>query len=165
MPVAFFVMDSMLQSLDVRFAAIHERSLSVLGDLPGSDLYRKPREPAHSMAMFSIGEYLLRSGAAVEQAFGGLTTRLWDDPFEWTLPEKLSTPDKVADYLTGVEQTRVQAFRFFTSDHDLKKEIPAPRTIRTIFDLLLETIARAEHYQGRALAVCQMYSDQKLPRV
>ena len=41
--------------------------------------------------MFSCGEYILRSAAAVEQTFGGITTRLWDDPFEWTLPEALST--------------------------------------------------------------------------
>ena len=117
------------------------------------------------MAMFSCGEYLLRSAAAVEQTFGGITTRLWDDPFEWTLPEKLSTPADVADYLREVEATRVAAFKFFKSDEDLKKQIPAPENLRSIFDLLLDTMSRAEHYQGRAFAVFQVFSDEKLPRV
>ena len=117
------------------------------------------------MAMFSCGEYLLRSAAAVEQTFGGITTRLWDDPFEWTLPEKLSTVAAIIGYLNEVEATRVSAFKFFTSDDDLRKELPAPERLRSIFDLLLETVARGEHYQGRAFAVFQALSDKKLPRV
>ena len=117
------------------------------------------------MAMFSCGEYLLRSAGAVEQTFGGITTRLWDDPFEWTLPEKLSTPIAVLEYLDEVERTRLAGFGFFTSDGDLQKQIPAPEKLRSLFDLLLETLARAEHYQGRAFAVFQMLSDKKLPRL
>lgn len=117
------------------------------------------------MAMFSFGEYILRSAGAVEQTFGGITTRLWDDPFEWTLPEELSTPTAVTEYLDEVERTRLTGFGFFTSDGDLRKQIPAPEKLRSIFDLLLETLARAEHYQGRAFAVFQMLSDEKLPRV
>lgn len=129
------------------------------------DLYRKPREIEHSMAAFSCGEFLLRSAAAVEQTCGGITTRLWDDPFEWTLPEKLSTPELVAGYMDEVEETRRVAFGFFKSDDDLHKQIPAPEDLRTIFDLLLETVARAEHYQGRAFAIFQVLSDRKLPRL
>ena len=115
--------------------------------------------------MFSAGEYILRSAAAVEQTCGGITTRLWDDPFEWTLPEKLSTRERVIEYLNEVEDTRRSAFRFFTSDSDLSKQIPAPEKLRSIFDLVLETLARSEHYQGRALAIFQMLSDKKLPRL
>jgi hypothetical protein len=40
-----------------------------------------------------------------------------------------------------------------------------PRSSVSLFDLLLETLARAEHYQGRAFAVFQMLSDKKLPRL
>ncbi len=165
MPVAFFFMGLMLQSFEKRFALIHQRSLALLEDLPDADLFRKPRELGRSMAMFSCGEYTLRSAAAVEQTCGGITTRLWDDPFEWTLPEELSTSAKVIGYLTEVEVERTSAFRFFTSDADLGKQIPAPETLRSIFGLLLDTVARAEHYQGRAFAVFQMLSDRKLPRV
>jgi hypothetical protein len=158
-------MDSMLKSFERRFVLVHERSLTLLQLLPDADLFRKPRKLERSMAMFSCGEYILRSAATVEQTCGGITTRLWDDPFEWTLPEELSTCDKVAGYLGEVELERTSAFRFFTSDDDLRKQIPAPESLRPIFDLLLETVARAEHYQGRAFAVFQMLSDKKLPRI
>lgn len=156
-------MHSMLKSFELRFAAIHERSVKSVGDLSETDLFRRPRDPG-SMAMFSAGEYILRSAAAVEQTCGGITTRLWDDPFEWTLPEKLSTRESVIEYLNEVEATRKNAFQFFTSDSDLSKQIPAPEQLRSIFDLMLETLARAEHYQGRAFAIFQMLSDKKLPR-
>src|SRR5262245_26376723 len=158
-------MRTLLESFDDRFTALHERAVSLLAKISDGDLYRKPREITGSMAMFSCGEYILRSAAAVEQTFGGITTRLWDDPFEWTLPEKLAMGEHVAAYLAEVESTRRRAFGFFSADEDLSKQIPAPDTLRTIFDLLLETVARAEHYQGRAFAVFQMVSDEKLPRI
>lgn len=116
------------------------------------------------MAPLSVGELILRSAASVEQTFGGITTRLWDDPFEWTLPEKLSTRLLVNDYLDEVESTRSNAFKFFSWDTELTKQIPAPEKLRTLADILLETVARAEHYQGRAFAVFQMISDVKLSR-
>ena len=115
--------------------------------------------------MFSCGEYILRSAAAVEQTFGGITTKLWDDPFEWTLPEKLSTTDLVRDYLNEVEATRQKGFAFFKSDADLNLQMPAPERLTSIFELLLNTVGRAEHFQGRASAVLQMLSDDKLPRL
>jgi hypothetical protein len=157
-------MHAMLRSFELRFAAIHERSVQLVGDLSDGDLFRRPRD-LESMAMFSAGEYILRSAAAIEQTCGGITTRLWDDPFEWTLPEKLSTRESVIEYLNEVDETRRSAFRFFTSDSDLSKQIPAPERLRSIFDLMLETLARAEHYQGRAFAIFQVLSDKKLPRL
>jgi len=158
-------MDVLLESFDRRFADIDRYSRALLAKLSTVDLYLKPREVEHSMAAFSCGEFLLRSAAAIEQTFGGITTRLWDDPFEWTLPEKLSTPELVAAYMDEVEATRMAAFNFFKSDDDLRKQIPAPENLRMIFDLLLETIARAGHYQGRAFAIFQVISDEKLPRL
>jgi hypothetical protein len=158
-------MDAMLESFDRRFSLTHERSLSLLANLSDEDLFRKPRELERSMVMFSCGEYILRSAAAVEQTCGGITTRLWDDPFEWTLPEELSTSQKVSDYLRDVEAGRISAFRFLKSDDDLRMRIPAPKELTSIFELLLDTVARAAHYQGRAFAVFQMISDGKLPRV
>ena len=158
-------MDPMLKSFDGRFALLHARSSTLVGTIPDADLFRKPRELERTMTMFSCGEYILRSAAIVEQTFGGITTRLWDDPVEWTLPEKLSTGADVIGYLDEVEATRKRGFGFFASDDDLRKEIPAPETTRPIFDLLLETVARAEHYQGRAFAIFQMLSDEKLPRM
>lgn len=165
MPVAFLFMDPMLESFEKRFLLIHRRSVELLQKLSDADLFRKPRELERSMVMFSAGEYILRSAAAVEQTCGGITTRLWDDPFEWTLPEELSTSEKVRIYVEDVELGRASAFQFFKSDDELMKQIPGPTALRSIFDLLLETVASAEHYQGRAFAVFQMLSNEKLPRV
>ncbi|HLA94383.1 MAG TPA: hypothetical protein VK612_01590, partial [Pyrinomonadaceae bacterium] len=82
-------MRDLLDVFDKAFAAVHTRSVELLGQTSGPDLYRRPRELPQTFAMFTVGEYLLRSAASVEQTFGGITRRLWDDPFEWTLPEKL----------------------------------------------------------------------------
>ena len=158
-------MGVLLDSFERRFLVLHDHSRALISRVSEDDLFRKPRHPHNSMAIFSVGEYILRSGAAVEQTFGGITTRLWDDPFEWTLPEKLSTTELVLGYLEEVEQTRSSGFEFFTTDEDLTKQIPAPESLRSIHELLLETIARAEHFQGRAFALFQVMSDGKLPRL
>jgi hypothetical protein len=123
-------------------------------------LYQKPTPRSDA----SFGEYLLRSAAAVEQTFGGITARLWDDPFEWTLPEELATNAKIVEYLEEVEATRGRGFFFFKSDSDLAKQLPAPEELRSIFDILLETIARAEYFQGRAFAVFHMLAGTPPPR-
>ena len=158
-------MDSQLTVFADHFAALHRRSVAFVRSLTDVQLFENPRPKPNSMTMFSCGEYILRSAAAVEQTFGGITTRLWDDPFEWTLPEKLSTTALVIDYLNEVDATTRHGFAFFKTDADLMKQIPAPEHLRSIFDLLLDTLRRAEHYQGRAFAVFQMLSDAKLPRV
>ncbi len=158
-------MDTILTAFDSRFALIDARSRDLLSRLTGDTLYARPRETRLEMAPFSCGEYILRSAAMVEKTFGGITTRLWDDPFEWTLPEKLNDKGKVLNYLDEVEATRQNGFAFFNSDDDLKREIPAPEKQRAIFDILLETTGLAEHFQGRAFAIFQMLSDAPLPRI
>lgn len=158
-------MRNLLDVYERQFEKLQSKSLELLEKIPEEKLFLKPRELHQSFAMFSCGEYILRSAGAVEQTFGGITTRLWDDPFEWTLPEKLSTVAAIREYLAEVEATRKKGFTFFTSDEDLKKQMPAPEKIKTIFEILLETVSRAEHFQGRAFAVFQMISDEKLPRI
>jgi len=158
-------MRTFLDSFDGRFNIIHLRSVELLSNISDKQLFQRPRELNNTFEMFSCGEFILRSAGAVEQAFGGITTKLWDDPFEWTLPEKLSTTTLILDYLEEVEATRQNGFAFFQSDDDLKRQIPAPDQLKTLHEILLDTIARAEHYHGRAFAVFRMLSDQKLPRV
>jgi len=108
------------------------------------------------MQIRSFGEAILRSAAAVEQTFGGIMTRLWDDPFEWTLPEELSTAEKIKEYIWEVEKTRVKGFAFLISDDELLKQIPAPECIKPIFEILIETLARAENLHGRANAIREL---------
>ena len=158
-------MDRLLDAFDQRFAGLHSRSVSLIETFDAQDLFKKPRELPNSLALFSCGEYILRSAATVEQTAGGIMMRLWDDPFEWTLPENLSTVSLVIEYLNEVESTRRRAFDFLDSDDSLHKQIPAPEHLRTIFDLLLGTIASAEHYQGRAFGLAQVFSDLKQPRI
>ncbi len=101
--------------LDEQFARLHARSLALALAVPAGRLYwQPPREGgARTFPVYSCGEHLLRSAAAVEQTFGGITVNLWDDPFEWTLPEALPTPDRVAEYLDEAEAARLRAFALF----------------------------------------------------
>lgn len=158
-------MGPILSAFEREFLKIDKLSRELLQKIDDADLFAKPRNIPNSMAAFSCGEYILRSAAMVEKTFGGITTRLWDDPFEWTLPEKLENKANILRYLDEVEATRVNGFGFFTSDQDLSRQIPAPETLRTLIDILLDTLAKASHYQGRAFAVFQTLSDEKLPRL
>lgn len=157
-------MDPMLTSFDAAFRKLDSLSRELMARTTEDQLFKKPRAFTNSLAAFSIGEYILRSAAMVEKTFGGITTRLWDDPFEWTLPEKLADKPAITQYLDEVEATRLKGFTFFTSDSDLNRQMPAPEKLRSVFEILLETLAKAEHYQGRAFAVFQMLTDEKLPR-
>jgi len=95
--------------------------------------------------------YILRSAAVVEQTCGGLTSNLWDDPFEWTLPETLSNPDRIVEYLSEVDATRQRAFSSIQDDSALTKFISAPAGERLLISLLLETLVKAAEHKGRAL--------------
>lgn len=95
-------------------------------------------------------EILLRSAAAIEQMCGGLTANLWDDPFEWTLPETLSNTDRIVDYLTEVDLARQRAFASI-DDGALRKHIAVPSgETQQLISVLLETLVRASEYRGRA---------------
>jgi hypothetical protein len=151
-----------IDEFDRQYRSLHERSLAFIDDVPATDLYRRSASDTDLIMKLTVGENILRSAATVELTFGGITTRLWDDPFEWTLPEALSDAKKIVEYLTEVENTRVHGFAYFGSDDDLNRSIPAPRELRPIGALLIETIAKAEHYQGRAFALFQTLTSTKL---
>ena len=153
-------MKQLIEAFDQRFLALEQRSRALIEKTPGDLLFQKPRDVPRS----SCGEYVLRSAGVVEKTFGGITTRLWDDPFEWTLPEAFAGPLDVLAYLSETEDTRRAGFAYLKSDEDLTREIPSPEKLRSLFEILLETLARAEHLQGRAFAVFQILSDDKLPR-
>ncbi|HBB88604.1 MAG TPA: hypothetical protein DC047_13415 [Blastocatellia bacterium] len=142
-------------SLDREFARLHFRSTAIIESTRASLLYESSAVPG----LRSIGENVLRSAAAIEQTFGGLTANLWDDPFEWTLPEQLSTPSIVLAHLLEVEETRKHAFQSFTDDLCLLKSIATPADgLVTLMELLLRTLLRAAHYQSRAAVALQALS-------
>ncbi|HYO64068.1 MAG TPA: hypothetical protein VER08_10590 [Pyrinomonadaceae bacterium] len=159
-------MNQFVLGLDERFARLHAGTRALAGAVPADRLYWQPRASSGLFPVYSCGEHLLRSAAAVEQTFGGITANLWDDPFEWTLPETLPTPERVAEYLAEVEATRRRGFTLFRDDADLLKELAVPSgEMRTLLSLLLDTLARAAHHQGRAFATFRIFSDDRLPRV
>ena len=149
-------MNKFIDALDRQFAQLHGDSHKLLETISPELLYHQPPGRSNSLPLHSCGEHLLRGAAVVEQTFGGVTTNLWDDPFEWTLPETLPTPDRVSGYLDEVETTRKLGFQLFKSDMDLVKEIMALSGPTQLFPLLLDTLARAAHHQGRAWATFEI---------
>ncbi len=96
-------------------------------------------------------ENLVRSAAVIEQVCGGLTANLWDDPFEWTLPETLSNADRVVEYLDEVDLARQRTFDSI-DDAALSKYIAVPSgESRQLVSVLLKTLVKASEYRGRAM--------------
>lgn len=126
--------------LDEQFASLINSLKDLVRSVPPDLLYRHP--PA-----VSIGENILRSGAAIEQTCGGLTANLWDDPFEWTLPETLSNAERIIEYLSEVDAARERAFSSIADDSALSKFISVPSgEPQLLIDLLRETLAKAGDY-------------------
>jgi hypothetical protein len=139
-----------IENLDNQFAEIHETSSDFIAHLAAELLYTRPAEAS---SHDTCGEQILRCGAVIEQSFGGLTANLWDDPFEWTLPETLDTQAKVLEYLSEVEDLRNRAFLAFADDAALSKQIMTPGGATQILPFLLDTLKRARHHQQRAFKV------------
>jgi hypothetical protein len=154
-----------VESLDREFARLYLNScalienteVDVLYAVPGSAAASPP--PSESVTTLSVGESVLRSAAAIEQTFGGITSNLWDDPFEWTLPEYLSTPGKIKGHLAEVEALRQRAFNSFADDACLLKYVALPSgETSPLIHLLSKTLLRAAHYQGQGLVAFKILS-------
>ncbi len=157
-------MDTLLGYFATRFEGIHSRSVRLVEQCPDEMLCHRPKQLGYFPALFSCGEFLIRSAANVEMTFGGITRRLWDDPFEWTLAESIGSREKVLEYFLEVRKTAEEGFAFIGSDKNLLREIPAPVALRPIVDVLLESLCLAEHLQGRAFALFQLLNDEPPPR-
>jgi hypothetical protein len=147
-----------VNTLDREFARLYSQSRAIIEQTPAGILYATPTQTA-PRSLRSVGENVLRAAAAIEQTFGGITSNLWDDPFEWTLPEYLSTPVKVIHHLEEVEATRKQAFSSFTDDLCLRKHVAMPAgDTRPLIALLLETLVRAVDYQAQGIVSLEILS-------
>lgn len=133
-----------VQHLEQEFSELIKSLKDLVRLVPTELLYRHP--PA-----VSVGENILRSAAVVEQTCGGLTSNLWDDPFEWTLPETLSNPDRIVEYLSEVDEARQRAFDSIQDDSALTKYISDPSGERLLISLLIETLVKASKHKHRAL--------------
>lgn len=145
---------TVIATFDQEFARLHARSCQLIETTPVEVLYDNPPGKKTGSASPSVCEYVLRSAGVVEQTFGGLTSNLWDNPFEWTLPETLSTRARVIEYLVEVEETRKHAFGCFTGDTDLLKKVSTPAgEMRPLINLLLDALVRSLGFQGRAVVI------------
>jgi hypothetical protein len=142
------------------FVDVDDRQRRLLAQVTDQRLFWTPVDAADSMVLLSVGGSVLRSAAMVEQAFLGITRRLWDDPFEWTLPEKLSTKAAILTYLDEVNETRMAGLKFLASDADLSRKLPAPDELKTIAAVLIEALRQAENHLGRGMAVLKILADQ-----
>src|SRR6185295_10595388 len=130
-------MDIIIRMYEAQFLELHTQSLALLKEVPQEQLYWRPQHLEDATQNYSVGEYLLKSAGAVEQTFGGLTANLWDDPFEWTLPETIDTKGKFESYLGEVEATRQRGFALFSGDDVLEKEVAMPSgEMQTISNVL-----------------------------
>jgi len=153
-------------SLDREFSRLHQQACALISATSIDVLYAVPEQKGASSShqLPAIGESILKGAAAIEQTFGGLTANLWDDPFEWTLPEYLSTPAKIREHLGEVEATRERAFASFTEDACLLKHVAVPSgATRPLIDLLLETLLKAASFQTQALVTLKILSGISTP--
>jgi hypothetical protein len=144
--------------LDQQFDRLLESLRLLTVSTPPNLLYKQT-------AASSIGENILKSAGMMEQTFGGITANLWDDPFEWTLPETLSTDAHVLEYLAEVESLKKHAFLSFVDDNILLKLISIPSGKSCpLLELLLTTILQASDYRGRAAAILKLLSGEDATR-
>ena len=130
------------------FRALHEESLELLD----SSIF-VPVGPDEKPTGGTVSELIVRSAAKVEQCFGGISARLWDDPYEWTLPESFLAKTAVFEYLGEVKAVREGGFKLLRSDRELAAKIAAPAGMVTIFDVLLSTLTESNRQLALAAYV------------
>lgn len=135
-------MNALITWFDQEFKRLEGEWRDLIETLEDETLYSPTQQQLSPAA-----EQIVRSARIVEQTFGGITANLWDDPFEWTLPETLSTSQKLLAYLGEVENARRRGFALFQSDEDLLKTIMTPAGSTQVMSLLLDTLVRARHHQ------------------
>lgn len=139
-------MISEIDSYRKSFETLQSRSRDLLSVCPDERLF----EPVAAIDNGSFGVALIRSAAEVEVAFGGITTRLWDDPFEWTLPEELSTKSAILEYFDEVAAITQRGLAALGDDSALTKIIPAPEKLKPIGEVLQKALSTAEMNFERA---------------
>ncbi len=139
-----------IEDFEREFEILHGSSVELLDAFPEDRLFTKTALNGESI---SFGFELIRSAAQIEKAFGGITTRLWDDPFEWTLPEELSDKSAIKNYLEEVRTTQAKGLRFIKSDDELSLQIPAPEKFLSLSEILTETVTLSNFHLDRASAI------------
>jgi hypothetical protein len=146
---------AVVELLDREFQHLLAQLKTLVTSVAPELLHRRPR----GLSVHTIGECILKSAAVAEQVFGGLSANLWDDPFEWTLPETLSDSNRIVEYLGEVDQARERTFACL-DDASLSKNISAPSgDSLPLAKALLDALVRAHTAYGQALATRKIFSD------
>ena len=140
-----------------QYSELHRSRSRVALEAGNELIYKTDKRHESDLWPVSVGTNLIRSAAIVEQTFNGITARLWDDPIEWTLPERLPTITDLIGYFEEVQKTHVRGFAFLRSDADLEKSIPAPIELATLAKLLNETLTRSEKHLFEARSLLMNY--------
>jgi len=138
-------MNSFITWFDQEFKMLEAEWRDSIAHLDAASFYSEDQQQLSAAA-----EQILRSARIVEQVSGGITVNLWDDPFEWTLPETLRTKDKLIAYVDEVRSARDRAFQLFKADADLLKTVMAPSGPTQLMSLLLDALVRARLQQLQA---------------
>jgi len=138
-------MNPFITWFDQEFKRLEDGWRDSIEQLDTANLYSETQQQLSPAA-----EQILRSARIVEQVSGGITVNLWDDPFEWTLPETLRTKDKLIAYVDEVCVARARAFQLFGDDADLLKTVMAPSGPMQLMSLLLDALVRAQYHQLQA---------------
>jgi uncharacterized damage-inducible protein DinB len=142
---------------------IHQNLIEILGIIPEEKLYWKPFASDKFIRIYSCGELISHIGGIVEYAFNGITSNLWEEPFEWITREVLPTRSHVGGYLEEVARVRRMAFTDF-SDEDLPKLIYYPNAVSTTLgEILVKTLSHAAHHRGQVYAYVHLVTDARLP--
>ena len=141
-------MNDFITWFDQEFKRLEREWRDAIEELDALNLYSETRQHLSPPA-----EQILRSARIVEQVSGGITANLWDDPFEWTLPETLRTKDKLMAYVEEVREARARAFQLFANDADLLKTVMAPSGPTQLMSLLLDALVRAKYHQSQAKVI------------
>ena len=154
-----------VEAFSAEFERLHGNLIDILNVIPEEKLYWKPFESQRFLRVYSCGELIVHVGATVEYTFNGITSNFWDDPFEWTLRESLSSRSLVAEYLDEAARVRRIAFTGM-KDSDLAKTVYFPNgTPTTIGELLLRTLTHASHHRGQVYAYVHLFSHERLPPI
>ena len=144
-----------LQNLSKDFSGLLSALIGFVQTLPDEIINHQPGAGRRQ----TVTEDVVKSAAILEQAFGGLTTNLWDDPFEWTLPETLSSRELIIQYLGEVDASRERAFAFLADDSALSKVISVPSSGQvSVLEFLKQTLSRASTYHCRAAETLEKLS-------
>lgn len=143
---------SRIDKLDQSFTELHRRRCELARTAGDGVIYSGLNDSDRTLAPKTIGTYLIRSAAVVEQMINGITVRLWDDPFEWTLPERLPTVDDLVAYFDEVETARIRGFLFLRTDAELRRSIPAPIELNTLEQILTGTLTASKTFLSEAMS-------------